>query len=332
MIKLIPKPTLVKSDYPDFLIKTAFGCSLIANLIVIPFTINNFVQDRYIMGLATSLVAAACTVNVWYGLRGMYSLFLNTYLLTTAGTFTITYVMIKFGSTGSYWPFLLIPAYYFLLPERRAWIVNLLNVLIIIPIAWSVMEFPLASRFSAVLVGVSLFAFTSMREINILHGKLKEQAVKDVLTGLFNRSLLKSSLQQAIAQSKRSGLPMSLIMFDIDNFKSINDSLGHAMGDKVLISLGDILKKRIRGSDMVFRIGGEEFLVLIHNTNEIQGKNLAEDIRHEVELMNVLPNQRVTISVGISGLKEGMDTNTWMKTCDERLYRAKDEGRNRVVL
>jgi diguanylate cyclase (GGDEF)-like protein len=332
MNKIPPKSPNNTSDYPDFLIKTAFGCSLIAVLIVIPFTINNFIQGRFVMGLATSLVTVACGVNIWYGLRGKYSLFLNTYLLTTAGAFTISYVMIKFGSTGSYWPLLLIPAYYFLLPEKRAWIVNLLNVLVIIPIAFSVIEFPLAIRFSAVLIGVSLFAFTSMREINILHGKLKQQAVKDKLTGLYNRSLLESSLQQAIALNNRSGVPMSLIIFDIDDFKGINDNLGHAMGDKVLMGLGELLKKRIRRSDMVFRIGGEEFLILIYNTDEIQGANLAEDIRQEVEQMDVVPNRQVTISVGISSLKEGMDTNAWMKACDEKMYRAKYEGRNLVVL
>jgi diguanylate cyclase (GGDEF)-like protein len=322
----------ISREYPDFLIKTAFVCSLIALLIVIPFTINNFIQDRFVMGLATSSVAVACGVNIWYGLRGRYSLFVNTYLLTTAGIITIAYVLLKFGGTGSYWPLLLIPAYYFLLPERRAWIVNLLNVLIIIPIAWSVMEFPAAIRFSAVLVGVSLFAFTSMREINILHEKLVELAIKDKLTGLYNRSLLESSLQHAIARNNRSGVPMSLIILDVDNFKGINDGFGHDMGDRVLMSLGEILKKRIRGSDMVFRIGGEEFLLLIHNSDEIQGVNLAEDIREEVEEMEVLPNQPVTISVGISGLKEGMAPHTWMKACDEKLYRAKEEGRNLSVI
>jgi diguanylate cyclase (GGDEF)-like protein len=332
MIKFTSRLLNDADDYPDFLIKTAFACSLIAVLIVVPFTINNFIQGRFVMGLSTSSVAAACAVNVWYGLRGKYSLFVNTYLLTVAGTITIAYVLMKFGSTGSYWPLLLIPAYYFLLPERRAWVVSLLNVLIITPIAFTVMEFPSAIRFTAVLVGVSLFAFTSMREINILHEKLKEQAVKDSLTGLFNRSLLELSLRRAIKQNNRSGVPMALIIFDIDNFKGINDSLGHDMGDKVLIGLGGLLKKRVRGSDMAFRIGGEEFLLLIHNADEIRGANLAEDIREEVEQMDLMPNQRVTISVGISSLEEGMDPYAWMKACDERMYRAKEEGRNMVVL
>jgi diguanylate cyclase (GGDEF)-like protein len=332
MIKFTTRLLNDTGDYADFLIKTTLACSLIALLIVIPFTINNFIQERVVMGLATSSVAVACAVNVWYGLHDKYSLFVNTYLLTTAGAITIAYVLMKFGSTGSYWPMLLIPAYYFLLPERRAWVVNLLNVLMITPIAFTVLEFTSAIRFFAVLVGVSLFAFTSMREINILQEKLIEQAVKDSLTGLFNRSLLESSLQRAIKQNNRTGVPMALIIFDIDDFKGINDSLGHDMGDKVLKGLGDLLKKRVRGSDMAFRIGGEEFLLLIHNTDEIQGANLAEDIRVEVEEMDLLPNRPVTISVGISSLQEGMDPYTWMKTCDERMYRAKEEGRNLVVL
>jgi diguanylate cyclase (GGDEF)-like protein len=332
MINFISSLVRDNSKYPDFLVKTAFGCSIIGFSIVFPFTINNFIQDRFIMGMATTSVAIACAVNIFYGLRGKYSLYLNTYLLTTSGTITIAYVLISFGSTGSYWPLLLTLSYYFLLPEKRAWFFNLLNIVIIIPIAFSTMEFPIAIRFSAVMIGVSLFAFISMREINILHKKLKEQAVTDKLTGLYNRSLLDSSLQLAISQNTRTGVPMALILFDIDDFKGINDNLGHDMGDKVLMGLGELLKQRIRGSDMVFRIGGEEFLLLTYDTDELNGANLAEDIRQEVEQMELLPNQRVTISVGISSLKQGMDSNSWMKSCDEKMYRAKQEGRNLVVI
>jgi diguanylate cyclase (GGDEF)-like protein len=255
----------------------------------------------------------------------------NTYLLSPAGAFTITYTMIKLGSPGSYWPVLLVLGYYFVLPERRAWFFNVLTVLIVAPSAWWVLDQSSAVRFSAALVGVSLFAYNSMREINVLHGLLKEQAVTDKLTGLFNRALLDNHLQHAIAQNRRSGVPMTLVALDIDHFKSINDTLGHDTGDVVLKGLGNLLRKRTRGSDTAYRIGGEEFLVLVHNADERQGAGVAESLRREVERTTLLPDRHVTISAGVSGLGEGMDAATWIKACDEKLYRAKQGGRNRVI-
>ncbi|MEW8508415.1 MAG: hypothetical protein AB2598_17100 [Candidatus Thiodiazotropha sp.] len=99
----------VADEIPDFLIKTTLGCSLVVILILIPFTINNFIQDRFTMGLATSSVAVACLANVWYGSHGRYSLPVNTYLVSPTGAFTITYTLFKLASPWSYWLFYLSP-------------------------------------------------------------------------------------------------------------------------------------------------------------------------------------------------------------------------------
>lgn len=97
-------------EIPDFLIKTTLGCSLVVIFLLIPFTINNFVQERFIMGLATAAVAVVCSVNVWHGLNGRYSLLVNTYMVTPIGAFTMTYTLLMLGAPGSYWPFLLVLA------------------------------------------------------------------------------------------------------------------------------------------------------------------------------------------------------------------------------
>lgn len=325
------KPQHASDDLPDFLIKTAFGCTLVVLLILILFSVDNFIQHRFMLGLTTLLTAIICVVNAWVGFHGKYNLLVNTWLFAPAGTITIVLAMYRLGAAGSYWPFLLLVGYYFVLPEKRAWLFNALVVAIFIPLAWFVLEPPLALRFSAVMLAISLFAIISMREINILHNLLKEQAVTDSLTGLLNRALLHDSLQQAIAQHKRSEIPMALIGFDVDHFKPINDTLGHAMGDLLLKQLGDLLKRRMRASDKVFRTGGEEFLVIAYNTNEQHCTEIAEDLRREVEQAKLLPDYKVTISVGVSGLQEGMDAAAWEKACDEKMYRAKEGGRNRVV-
>ncbi len=319
-------------DFPDFLIKTTLGCSLVAVLLLIPFTINNFIQDRFLLGSATAAVAIVSSVNVWNGFHGRYSLLVNTYLLTPLGTFTITYSMYKLGYAGSYWSFLLVLAYYFVLPEKRAWFFSASTVLISIPLALHVLDTPSAIRFSAVLIGVSLFAFLSLREINILHELMKERAHTDKLTGLFNRSRLKFSLRQVISQFRRSEMPMTLIILDIDHFASINDTKGHGTGDWVLEQLGDLLRRRIRSSDMAFRVGGEEFLLILHDTDEAHGTEVAEALRQAVEELRLLPDRQVTISLGVCGLQLGMEAESWMKACDEKLYQAKNMGRNRVVV
>lgn len=200
-----------------------------------------------------------------------------------------------------------------------------------IPSAWYVLELSSAVRFSAVVIGVSLFAFISMREISILHGKLKAQAVTDKLTGLLNRTLREDSLKSAISQNWRFGLPMTIFSLDIDQFKSINDMYGHDKGDLVLERMGELIRGRIRSCDMAFQLGGEEFLILVHNTDQNNAIKVAEKLRQEIEQTDLLPDHQVTMSIGISGLQEGMELDTWLKISDEKLYRAKDCGRKCVV-
>lgn len=172
----------------------------------------------------------------------------------------------------------------------------------------------------------------SMREIYKLHRLLEEKAVHDPLTQLYNRSSLTEYLLQAIAQSKRSNMPVTLISIDIDFFKSINDNFGHDKGDEILINISTILHKRVRESDRAFRIGGEEFLILLHDTNEQNGTEFANSLRKQVEQTNMIPEHSITISSGVSSFKKGMVLNSWMKSCDQKLYQAKKEGRNRVIV
>lgn len=320
------------SHLPDFLTRTTVGCSLIVMLLIVPFTVANFVQDRFVMGIITSGVALACGINVLLGLRGQYNLAINTFFVIPAGAIANVYILVFFGSAGSYWPFLLINAYYLLLPQKHAAIVNALTVLVLIPVAWSELEPPSALRFSAVIVGTSLFAYFTMNQIYKLHSLMRDQATKDPLTGLYNRMLLDDQLQQAIAQNQRAGTPMSLVLLDIDHFKQINDTHGHDVGDKVLVRLGQILRNYTRASDACFRMGGEEFLVLVHNADRLSAIQLAEKLRLAMAEVSMLPEKgKITLSAGVSSVELGMTSGEWLKDCDKRLYEAKNGGRNRVV-
>jgi len=181
------------------------------------------------------------------------------------------------------------------------------------------------------LIVTSAFAAVFIRIINDQHDLLAKQAVTDPMTGLYNRSLLQNSLELAIHQHKRRGIQMSLIMLDVDHFKSINDDLGHAKGDQVIVSLGKLLKESFRATDKVFRVGGEEFLILVHGSDEKKAHDIAEKLRMDTRERSLIPEQRITISLGVSGIQKSQDWSQWMKHCDNNLYRAKSAGRNIVI-
>lgn len=315
---------------PDFIIKSTLGVSTTVLLLLIPFTILSFIQDRHLIGSLMTLIQLICIVNIWAGLRNKYYNSLNLFAFFIL-IITTSLGLYQLETLASYWPTLAILALYFILPQKQAWVVNIIYVCILSPIAWYVLEPMIAIRFFAVLLGISFFAFSATHEIHKQHYLLKEQSVTDILTGLYNRSLLQSSLENAIHQSDRSKTQMAILMFDIDHFKTINDQFGHDIGDSVLKSVGVFLSESFRASDVVFRIGGEEFLALIYNTDKTNSANVAEKLRQEFEGLPLVTNHRVTISIGVSNLQPNMDWKEWMKHGDDNLYLAKSNGRNQVV-
>src|SRR5664279_1541103 len=176
----------------------------------------------------------------------------------------------------------------------------------------------------------------SKSEISNLQQSL-EAIRAESLTGLGNRKYFDRSIDAAVQKSHANGEPLSLLMFDIDHFKSFNDSYGHLTGDQVLRLVGMSLKQTIKGQDITARYGGEEFAVVLPNTALRQALTVADHIRRAVmakELKKKTTGEilgRVTISVGVSMLKPGDDTDSLIERADACLYAAKRNGRNRVI-
>jgi diguanylate cyclase len=166
---------------------------------------------------------------------------------------------------------------------------------------------------------------------------IRAESLTDPLTGLGNRKYFDRSIETAVQNALASGEPLSLLMFDIDHFKSFNDSYGHLTGDQVLRLVGMSLKQTIKGQDITARYGGEEFAVVLPNTALRQALTVADHIRRAVmakELKKKSTGEilgRVTISVGVSMLKPGDDTDSLIERADACLYAAKRNGRNRVI-
>lgn len=160
--------------------------------------------------------------------------------------------------------------------------------------------------------------------------ELEQISITNQLTGLFNRSKLDRELMLEHERSCRYQRPFSIIMLDVDHFKSINDRFGHQAGDTVLKEISAILKERIRTSDIPGRWGGEEFLIICPETELPGARRLAEDIRHYIEQHAFSVDTSLTISGGAAELYENEDTETLLRRADNNLYAAKSEGRNRI--
>ncbi len=171
-------------------------------------------------------------------------------------------------------------------------------------------------------------------EIEKLQIQLHEQAIRDPLTGLFNRRFFDEYFSTELIRSIRTNTPISLLMVDIDHFKSVNDRFGHDVGDQVLQMLGEILKSMFRKSDVSCRFGGEEFLVLLPGLAHDQAFNRAEALRERFEQASREAEflyAQVTLSIGISNCPMHADnTRDLFRIADRALYQAKDQGRNRV--
>lgn len=158
--------------------------------------------------------------------------------------------------------------------------------------------------------------------------EVKEQeAIKDPLTLLYNRRFFNQVLSR-LTEAKNAS-PFSLIIFDIDDFKKLNDTLGHLEGDQVLKTIAEISLKTVRNKDIVFRYGGEEFGIVLTETIKIQAAGIAERLRHDIEKSRKRP---VTISLGIASFPvDGLTAKQLIKKADLALYKAKGQGKNQVV-
>lgn len=181
----------------------------------------------------------------------------------------------------------------------------------------------------------SVGVLTDITERKRLEGSLRVMATIDHLTGLLNRGHFLDLAERELHRSQRYGSPMSLIMFDVDHFKQVNDAYGHAMGDRVLESLAQACAEVLRDSDLLGRIGGEEFAACLVECKLERAKAVGERLRQAVAGLKVEDHHahaQATISLGAAQALEGEDLAALMRRADQAMYEAKRAGRNRLAL
>jgi len=168
-----------------------------------------------------------------------------------------------------------------------------------------------------------------------LFNQALKMAYTDPLTKTSNRTAFNDSLQREIQLAHRNARHLSIIFFDIDHFKEVNDQFGHECGDIALTSAATCIKEVVRSSDMVFRFGGEEFVILLSDTNTNGAMVMAERIRSKIENHTIAYGMdivKLTASLGVSSLKGNDTADSLIKRADDAMYSAKDQGRNQVQL
>ena len=168
-----------------------------------------------------------------------------------------------------------------------------------------------------------------------MHGNVAQAAGMDALTGALNRRALMKHAEQELAQSERMGRSLSIVGLDLDNFKKVNDTHGHGGGDVALCAFVDLVKEQLRTGDVIARMGGEEFVLVLPGMDASCAARLTENLRRSLEQMRVHYDGRMivmTVSAGVTEMQPGDSLAAMLKRADASLYRAKAEGRNCVVL
>jgi diguanylate cyclase (GGDEF)-like protein len=181
------------------------------------------------------------------------------------------------------------------------------------------------------LVNHSLEILAECLRRGLEYEELCERASNDPLTGLANRRVFDERIQQMIDSARRHRMPLSMISMDLDKFKDINDNLGHQAGDEVLKTVAKMLKNAVRSTDLLVRMGGDEFLVVLDNTSQKSARILAERLCTAVDALNIWANDstKLGVSIGLSELQKGETLRQWLERTDDILYHAKAQGRSR---
>lgn len=308
-------------------------CSLTAAALM-PFLVFHVVRAAWIMAIITGgLLAFTIPAGFW-----LYRHRQNLQLIRRAGMIivlvanvTVSLAVAVEQQNTIYWIYPLIFINFYLLPT---WMGTAINVAVCGLSLWLVSGVAPSLQLARLAGSIPLCIFFGLvfsQSIQRQRRELHYQANHDALTGVGNRLGLNEALEDATQRLNRYGEACTLVLLDLDHFKSVNDSLGHLNGDKIIAEFAHLLESRLRRTDLLFRFGGEEFVILLPHTPLAKGIQLAESLRTAVECHPFAQDRHLTTSAGISELQRQESPDSWLDRADRALYQAKEQGRNRVI-
>ena len=304
--------------------------SLPAAVLLVPYLISNLLDQQYALAALVAVVmlclgSAFLTSRRRRSAPVRFNLVLLLLLFLAVGG-----AMVIQGFQGALWSYPVLLFCQFAFSRRMAFFGSVLLVAGTSLLAGQQGGLDMAWRVFASLMLLWLVVNSMLQVQADSHGELLKQASTDPLTGALNRRQLELALAELVQSARRRPVPTSILMIDIDKFKSINDGLGHAAGDQVLIGLVNLLLKRKRATDQLYRLGGEEFLLLAPDTVGQNALILAEQLRELIQRSVLLEGVQVAVSIGVAECRTDQSSAEWLELADQALYRAKESGRNRV--
>ncbi|MCJ8311974.1 MAG: GGDEF domain-containing protein [Saccharospirillaceae bacterium] len=322
----------MRQNSQDVIHQNALKIALVTIVFVVPFVINFALSKQWFLSGCLLLIVMMFCFHAWSIIVKRRYYFLVTLLGLTPGVIIyLSYALQYQGFSCVLWFYPVIFLFYYILPERFAWLANMLLLIVLLPQAYYLIE---ADIFLRVFCTLLLFSGTIIIFVRIVkkqQNELYRLSVLDPLTGLYNRVLLNQRLESSITHSRTHNNDLILLSIDIDHFKRLNSTFGHLRGDAILRDMGVMLKKNITIEGQAFRIGGDEFLILLERHNKQEANDLAELIRCAFIKQASSYEYQVTISIGIACLEENENAKILMHRSDKNLYKAKHSGRNQVV-
>jgi len=295
---------------------------------ILPFGVYRLVQRQWLsaaVDMALVLAMLAVIVHVWRTGRHRVAGFCVT-LFYSAGLLATVYLR---GTSLIYWVYPTMIACYFVLRPRVAVAINSVTLVALVAILVSQMAVLNLLTIVVTIGLVNLFAYIFAYRTGEQNRALHTEVELDFLTGIGNRRALDRRLAEH-ADERRPHLPACLLLLDLDHFKQVNDTHGHAAGDQALRRLAEVMRLHTRSSDRLFRYGGEEFAVIANGAELNAASRLAENLRAAVAGATLIDGHALTVSIGVAFMDKRGTPAGWLKQADTMLYAAKQGGRDTV--
>lgn len=318
----------VLSAYRD---RIFYRLGIVAVILLLPFVVNAFLQGRIGVALTSLALVAIFVIDV-VAIRGGKRPPVAPAILIFPVALTIGITIVRQGVIGALWAYPAVMLFQFV---ASRWVANVLNGLLVIMVtvlAYQYLGPSVTIRVFITLILTMLFTNIFLGIVLRLQERLHRLGITDALTGVYNRRQMDREVGDAVERYKRYGAGSSLLLADVDHFKQINDDAGHAAGDRALKEIAALMRRSLRKLDLLFRIGGEEFLVLLPDVKQAGAAEVAEKLRREVASAEFVPGRKITVSIGVAELGHGETRDQWVSRIDRALYAAKDSGRDRVVI
>lgn len=295
---------------------------------ITPFVVIRALNGEWVAAVLDTLLLGVISGNASYAWRSGNSALagkINAVVVSVSCALLVDVL----GDAGLFWAYTIILANYMLAPRLLATVCG--GLLILSELAFGPFTSGIAMAafgVSAVLVMLYAFIFASLTDVQ--RKLLEGLATRDALTGVSNRRCMEVELAEALKVHHARGEPATVAVLDLDHFKRVNDDYGHDTGDRVLIAFTDRVQACIRKRDRLYRLGGEEFVLLLPDTDHSGARAALEKVRDAVQSEPLADGLRVTTSIGAATLEPEDDWPRWLARADSALYQAKDAGRDRV--